>query len=174
MEAARLVFENVEAAYKDGSNHRARENMLHAAHKAGLAFSKSYVGYIHAVAHSLGGFYGTPHGLANAVIMPYVLEAYGKTVHKKLYKMALASGICTEQDDRTKGAELFIQAIKDLNARMNIPDKIAGIKEADIPLLSGHAEKEANPLYPVPKLMTRTELAAFYYQIADWNTGRTK
>ena len=67
--------------------------MLHAAHKAGLAFSKSYVGYIHAVAHSLGGFYGTPHGLANAVIMPYVLEAYGKTVHKKLYKMALACGI---------------------------------------------------------------------------------
>ena len=169
LEAARLVFENVEAAYKDGSNHRARENMLHAAHKAGLAFSKSYVGYIHAVAHSLGGFYGTPHGLANAVIMPYVLEAYGKTVHKKLYKMALASGICTERDGCKKGAELFIQAIKDLNARMNIPDKIAGIKEADIPLLSRHAEKEANPLYPVPKLMTRSELAAFYYQIAGGN-----
>ena len=83
--------------------------------------------------------------------------------------MALSSVICTEQDGCKKGAELFIQAIKDLNARMNIPDKIAGIKEADIPLLSRHAEKEANPLYPVPKLMTRTELAAFYYQIAGGN-----
>ncbi|WP_428770420.1 iron-containing alcohol dehydrogenase [Treponema sp. HNW] len=174
LEAAKLVFENIEAAYKDGSNHRARENMLHAAHKAGLAFSKSYVGYIHAVAHSLGGFYGTPHGLANAVIMPYVLEAYGKSVHKKLYQMALATGICSKNDDCKKGAELFIQAVKDLNARINIPDKIAGIKKADIPFLAALAEKEANPLYPVPKLMTRTELAAFYYQIADWNSGREK
>lgn len=78
MEAAKLIFENVESAYTDGRNHDARENMLHAAYKAGVAFSKSYVGYIHAVAHSLGGQYGTPHGFANAVIMPYVLEAYGK------------------------------------------------------------------------------------------------
>lgn len=73
----RLVFENVEKTYADGHDHTARENMLLAAYKAGIAFSKSYVGYIHAVAHSLGGRYGTPHGLANAVIMPYVLDEYG-------------------------------------------------------------------------------------------------
>ena len=77
MKKNRLVFENVEKAYADGHDHTARENMLLAAYKAGIAFSKSYVGYIHAVAHSLGGRYGTPHGLANAVIMPYVLDEYG-------------------------------------------------------------------------------------------------
>ncbi len=76
IEATQLVFENVEKAYANGYDPAARERMLHAAYKAGVAFSKSYVGYIHAVAHSLGGRYGTPHGLANAVIMPYVLEEY--------------------------------------------------------------------------------------------------
>lgn len=83
LEATRLVFENVEKAYLDGKDHIARENMLRAAYMAGIAFSKSYVGYIHALAHSLGGRYGTPHGLANAVIMPYVLEGYGACVCKK-------------------------------------------------------------------------------------------
>lgn len=79
LQAVKLVFDNIELAYADSHDHQARENMLHGAYKAGVAFSKSYVGYIHAVAHSLGGQYGTPHGLANAVIMPYVLEAYGKS-----------------------------------------------------------------------------------------------
>ncbi|MEE1356584.1 MAG: iron-containing alcohol dehydrogenase, partial [Clostridia bacterium] len=92
LEAVKLVFENVEAAYTNGNDHTARENMLHAAYKAGIAFSKSYVGYIHAVAHSLGGRYGTPHGLANAVIMPYVLDAYGESAHKKLRKLGIAAG----------------------------------------------------------------------------------
>ena len=83
LDAVKLVFENIETAYQDGQNRTARGNMLQAAYKAGAAFSQSYVGYIHAVAHSLGGQYGTPHGLANAVIMPYVLKAYGKTAWKK-------------------------------------------------------------------------------------------
>ena len=71
-----------ESVYQDCKNRIVRENMLHAAYKAGVAFSKSYAGYIHAAAHSLGGQYRTPHGFANAVIMPYVLEAYGETVYK--------------------------------------------------------------------------------------------
>ena len=99
-EAVKLVFENIETAYHDGQNRSARVNMLAAAYKAGVAFSKSYVGYIHAVAHSLGGQYGTPHGLANAVIMPYVLKAYGETVYKKLHKLGIAaigSGILVER-----------------------------------------------------------------------------
>ncbi|MBR5237069.1 MAG: iron-containing alcohol dehydrogenase [Clostridia bacterium] len=163
-EATKLVLENVYTAYSDGKNHTARENMLHAAYKAGIAFSKSYVGYIHALAHSLGGLYGTPHGLANTVIMPYVLKAYGKSVYKKLYKLALYACICNENDSYKTGAEKLIDAIRKLNADMGIPEKIAGIKKEDIPYLSKRAEKEANPLYPVPKLMTRKELESFYYQ----------
>lgn len=164
LEATGLVFENVYDAYTDGHNHRARENMLHAAYKAGIAFSKSYVGYIHAVAHSLGGRYGTPHGLANAVIMPYVLEAYGVSAHKKLHALGVAAGVCFPQDSHRDGAEKFIRAIRELNAKMNIPETISGIAEEDIPEMARYAEREANPLYPVPKLMTQTELERFYYR----------
>lgn len=169
LETVKLVFQNVEAAYADGGNLTARENMLQAAYKAGVAFSKSYVGYIHAVAHSLGGQYGTPHGLANAVLMPYVLEAYGKSAHKKLFKLALAAGVCGENDTCEAGAKKFIDAVRQLNRKMGIPDKIAGIKAEDIEMMAGHAQREANPLYPVPRLMTKKELAAFYPRIADWS-----
>lgn len=169
LEATRLVFENVEEAYKDGNNHTARENMLHAAYKAGIAFSKSYVGYIHAVAHSLGGKYGTPHGLANAVVMPYVLESYGKSVYKKLHRLGIAAGVATEEDAPMTGAIKFINAVKALNAGMNIPEKLPGIQKEDIPSLAKHAAKEANPLYPVPKLMNTRQLEQFYYMVADWS-----
>ncbi len=169
LQATKLIFDNIETAYTDGHNHKARENMLHAAYKAGIAFSKSYVGYIHAIAHSLGGQYGIPHGLANAVIMPYVLEAYGESAYKKLHKLGIAAGVCSRSDTHKDGAEKFIKAIKELNAKMGIPDKIMGIKKEDIPVMAKHAEKEANPLYPVPKLMAQKELENFYYQIADWS-----
>lgn len=169
MEATKLVFENVEEAYKDGSNHTERENMLHAAYKAGIAFSKSYVGYIHAVAHSLGGKYGTPHGLANAVVMPYVLESYGKSVYKKLHRLGIAAGVATVEDAPMTGAIKFINAVKTLNASMNIPEKLPGIQKEDIPSLAKHAVREANPLYPVPKLMNVRQLEQFYYMVADWS-----
>ena len=167
LEAVQLVFENVESAYTDGSNYIAREKMLHAAYKAGIAFSMSYVGYIHAIAHSLGGQYGTPHGLANAVIMPYVLETYGESVYKKLHKLAIAAGIATETESDKEAAERFIQAVRDLNTKMEIPSKLPGIRKEDIPVMARHAEKEANPLYPVPMLMTQGELEALFDQIAE-------
>ena len=165
LETTKLVFENVEKAYLDGNDHNARKNMLLAAYKAGIAFSKSYVGYIHAVAHSLGGRYGTPHGLANAVIMPYVLEEYGSCVYKKLHRLGIAAGVCSESDSQREGAEKFIEAIKRMNANMGIPDKIRVIQKEDIPEMARHAEKEANPLYPVPKLMTKKDLERFYYKV---------
>lgn len=174
LEATKLVFENVEKAYADGHDHEARENMLHAAYKAGIAFSKSYVGYIHAVAHSLGGKYGTPHGLANAVLMPYVLEAYGKKIYKKLHRLGIAAGVATEADSPMTGAMKFINAVKELNANMHIPTKLSGIQKEDIPALAKHAAKEANPLYPVPVLMTKKELESFYYQVADWSESYDK
>ncbi len=165
LDATKLIFENIEKAYTDGTNYKARENMLHAAYKAGIAFSKSYVGYIHAIAHSLGGRYGTPHGLSNAVIMPYVLEEYGEIIYKKLHKLGIAAGVCSSADTHKEAAEKFITAIKELNSKLNIPTKIADIQKEDIPSLAKHAEKEANPLYPVPKLYTKEELENLYHRI---------
>ena len=169
LEATKLVFDNVEAAYRNGRDHAAREQMLLAAYKAGIAFSKSYVGYIHAVAHSLGGKYGTPHGLANAVILPYVLESYGECVYNKLHRLGIAAGVASASDTPADGAAKFIRAVRELNARMNIPQKLEGIRTEDIPALARHAAKEANPLYPVPKLMTAKELEQFYQMIGEYS-----
>lgn len=169
LEATSLVFANIERAWANGADHEARENMLHAAYKAGIAFSMSYVGYIHAIAHSLGGQYGTPHGLANAVVMPYVLEAYGTSAHKKLHELGVAAKVCRAEDSHAEGAARFIEAIRRLNDNMNIPRKLSGIEPADIEHLSHIAEREANPLYPVPKIMTAEELAKLYEQVADWS-----
>ncbi len=162
LDAVKLIFENIETAYENGTDKEARAAMLTAAYKAGIAFSKSYVGYVHAVAHSLGGRYGTPHGLANAVILPYVLEEYGAAVYKKLHRLAIAAGISNASESEKEGAEKFISAVRFFNERMNIPATLDGIKEEDIPEMARYAEKEANPLYPVPVLMTAQQLKIFY------------
>lgn len=169
LEAVKLVFENVEAAYHDGKNRAARKNMLRAAHIAGIAFSKSYVGYIHAVAHSLGGQYNIPHGLANSVLMPIVLDAYGPAVYEKLRKLAVAVGVAGEEETDEIAAKKFIAAIRQLNRNMHIPEKLTGIREEDIPSMAKHAHREANPLYPVPVLMDAKQLETFYYAVADWS-----
>lgn len=166
LEATRLVFANVERAYRNGKDYEARSNMLTAAYRAGIAFSRSYVGYVHAVAHSLGGQYNIPHGLANAVLLPYVLESYGSCIHRKLHDLAVAAGVASPQDEDAGAAAKFIRAIRQLNARMGIPETLEGIRPEDIPVMAAHAEKEANPLYPVPRLMTREELTFFYEQVA--------
>ena len=166
LEATRLVFANVERAYRNGKDYEARSNMLTAAYRAGIAFSRSYVGYVHAVAHSLGGQYNIPHGLANAVLLPYVLESYGSCIHRKLHDLAVAAGVASPQEEDAGAAAKFIRAIRQLNARMGIPEILEGIRPEDIPVMAAHAEKEANPLYPVPRLMTREELTFFYEQVA--------
>lgn len=166
LEATRLVFANVERAYRNGKDYEARSNMLTAAYRAGIAFSRSYVGYVHAVAHSLGGQYNVPHGLANAVLLPYVLERYGSCIHRKLHDLAVAAGVASPQEEDAGAAAKFIRAIRQLNARMGIPETLEGIRPEDIPVMAAHAEKEANPLYPVPRLMTRDELTFFYEQVA--------
>ena len=108
-EAVKLIFENLEAAYADGKNEVARRNMLRAAYIAGIAFSKSYVGYVHAVAHTLGGQYNVPHGLANAVLMPIVLDEFGESAYEKLHQLAIAGGISKEGDSIAESANKFIQ-----------------------------------------------------------------
>ncbi|MGN0513150.1 MAG: iron-containing alcohol dehydrogenase [Lachnospiraceae bacterium] len=165
--AVQLIFKYIRAAYNDGNDMTARKQMLYAAYLAGNAFTRSYVGYVHAVAHSLGGKYNTPHGLANSVLLPFVLEAYGETAYKPLHKLAVAVGISDKDEDEKDGALKFIEAIKQLKKDLNIGDTIKGICEEDIPELARYADKEANPLYPVPKLMDAKELEQFYYILME-------
>lgn len=163
LDAAKLVFENLYEAYSNGGNIEARANMQMASHNAGIAFTRAYVGNVHAVAHALGGFYGVPHGLANAVVLPYVLEYYGQSVYKPLAELWDATGQGGEDD--AQKSKLFISAVKTLNERMSIPDKISGIEEKDIPKLAEHAYKEANPVYPVPVIFSREDFAKIFSMI---------
>lgn len=163
--AVKLIFDNLDTAYRDGSNVEARKNMLKASFYAGCAFTKSYVGYVHAVAHSLGGAYNVPHGLANAVLLPFVLEAYGETIHKKLHRLAIEAGIADKDTPHDEAARKFIDAVQDMKKRFQIGDTIPEIQEEDIPKLAHYADKEANPLYPVPVLMNAKELEQFYYAL---------
>ena len=165
--AVKLIFENIDKAYTNGSDIDARRNMLHASFYAGCAFTKSYVGYVHAVAHSLGGEYNVPHGLANAILLPFVLEAYGPCIHKKLHHLAVAAGISAKDTPYDAAAGEFIEAIKAMKKRFDIGDTVKEIQEVDIPKLSHYADKEANPLYPVPVLMDAEELEQFYVTLMD-------
>ncbi len=165
--ATKLIFENIERAYAVGTDLEARENMLTAAFLGGLSFSKSYVGYGHAVAHSLGGKYNIPHGLANAVILPHLLEIYGSSVHKKLKSLAVATGIADKDTPEDEASRIFIEKVKTLNKNMEIPEKLSGINKEDVPHLAKYADKEANPLYPVPTLMNAKELEKIYYTVSE-------
>ncbi len=167
LDAVRLIFENLPKVYADGSDIQARKMMLVASYKAGVAFSKSYVGYVHAVAHSLGGQYNVPHGLANAVLLPIVLEKYGPCAYDKLYDLAIAAGVAEYTDSQEAAAQKFIRSIREMNKQMDIPVNIPQIQSADIPLMARHAAMEANPLYPVPKIMDRYELEYFYERVSS-------
>ena len=166
IEAIQLIFDNLQTAYKNGNDKTARRNMLRASYLAGTAFTKSYVGYVHAVAHSLGGCYGIPHGLANSVLLPIVLKAYGTAAHKKLARLARITGISDSKLDAV-AAEEFINHIRNMNISMNIPETLDGIRNEDIPKLACYADKEANPLYPVPALWGPEKLEQMYHLVQE-------
>ena len=156
-DAVKLIHANLEKAYNNGKDIEARENMLIASFYAGNAFTRAFVGYVHAIAHNLGGMYNTPHGLANAVILPYVLEWFGSSVYKPLAKLADLIGISNEKMTAKEKALAYIAEIRRMNKAMNIPEKFDFIKEEDIPILVKRALKEGNPGYPVPKIMNAKE-----------------
>ena len=164
-EAATRIVRSLYTAYENGGDMQARADMLRAAYCAGVSFTRSYVGYVHGVAHSLGGQYGVPHGLANAVILPYFLDAYGAACHQKLGRLARVAHVAPESASDREAAEAFIRWIREMNARMGIPEKIPQIRTADIPEMARHAARESNPLYPVPVLMDERQLAQMYVQL---------
>ena len=165
-QAVQLIHDNLLEAYEHGDDMRARRNMLSAAYKAGVAFTRSYVGYVHAIAHSLGGRYGIPHGLANAIILPHMLRAYGDAAAPKLADLARMAGIAPATAQDSLAAEAFIDWVDRMNAALDIPKYVAGIRHSDIPQMAAHADAEANPLYPVPLLMDRLKLERMYEVVA--------
>ena len=165
LEATRLIVNSIKTCYTTPHDAQARKNMLFASHYAGIAFTKAYVGYVHAIAHTLGGKYGLGHGEANAIILPVMLEAYGSKIYKKLAVLSRYSALANNNDSDEIASKCFIKWIKDTNKEMGIETYISQIKEEDIDEMLKIALKEANPLYPVPVLMGEKEIKNIYLTI---------
>lgn len=167
-EAVRLIYDNLQGACADGENILYRKNMQTAAFYAGRAFTRGCVGYVHAIGHAVGGLYGVPHGRAMAVLLPHVLRAYGKSAEKKLSQLAAVCGMKFSGSDTEHDRALaFIQWIENMNRQLAIPDKFDCIKEEDIDIIAKWAAAEANPLYPVPKVLNKKHLAGIVRKTID-------
>ena len=154
-EAVKLIYDNILAAYEDGGDLEARQNMQRGAFYAGRAFTRGCVGYVHAIGHTLGSLYGVAHGLAMAVLLPHVMRAYGAVVHKHLAELADVCGIGGAND--AEKAEAFLRWIEETNAQMGLPNKFEMVREQDIDQMITWAQREANPLYPVPVVWSRAD-----------------
>ena len=155
LSAVGLIFDNLRVAYSDGKNLDAREKMALAATYAGFAFTRANVGYVHAIAHQFGGKYHTPHGLANAIMLPLVLKYSLPAITDRLALLAVRAklGKASEPDDVL--AQKFLDAVDQLNRDLGIPTFLAALKESDIPQLAEAACREAKTGYPVPRYMTQ-------------------
>jgi alcohol dehydrogenase class IV len=152
--ATGLVFGNLRGACRNGRNLETRERMSLAATYAGLAFTRANVGYVHAIAHQLGGTYHTPHGLANAILLPHVLRFLAPAVAKRLARLAVAAKVGTADEKPAVLAKRFIDAVESLARDIGIPAQLDALREADIPQLAAAACWEADTNYPVPRYMS--------------------
>jgi alcohol dehydrogenase len=155
LSAVGLIFENLRTAYTNGTHLEAREKMSLASTYAGFAFTRANVGYVHAIAHQFGGLYHTPHGLANAIMLPLVLKYSHPAIVDRLALLAVAAKIGTEDEDKDTLAQKFLDAVDQLNADLGIPTFLAALKESDIPALAKAACWEAHTGYPVPRYMSQ-------------------
>ncbi|MDG2045778.1 MAG: iron-containing alcohol dehydrogenase [Halioglobus sp.] len=163
--AVKLVFDNLGAAYHDGKNLDARNGMAMGAYYAGLAINQVNVGNVHAIAHQLGGKYGIPHGLANALVLPHVLEFCRQEAQQSLAELGLLVGVGSEGEDPAALARKFINAVRDLRTEVGIPEQMDVIKPADFEVITQQAIQEG-ATYPVPRLLDRNSVMQILTTIA--------
>jgi len=165
LSAVGLIFENLRTAYRDGKNLQAREKMSLASTYAGIAFTRANVGYVHAIAHQFGGKYHTPHGLANAIVLPHVLKYSAPAVIDRLAQLAVRARLGDEGEDEDTLAQKFLDGVDQLNRDLGIPLVLEALKESDIPALAKAACHEAHTGYPVPRYMTQAQCEQLIAQL---------
>ncbi|WP_017688895.1 iron-containing alcohol dehydrogenase [Paenibacillus sp. PAMC 26794] len=152
--AVELIFEYLPRAVRDGSDLEAREHMTYACFLGGIAFNNAGLGYVHAMAHQLGGVYDLPHGVCNAMLLPYVEELNAKHVPGKFRHIAKAIGMDVKGRRDEECSDYVIEAIRQLSKEVGIPEKLSelGVKDPDVELLADNAMKDAcapgNPYQP--------------------------
>jgi len=153
-DAVKRIFNYLPSAYKDGNDLDARREMSIASFNAGVAFTRTSIGYVHAIAHQLGGYYHIPHGLANAVILPYIMEFSFNESISSYAELAVCAGIASSTDTQLEAANKLLDGVKSLNSQLNIQSSFKELKVEDISVLAKRAVKEAYLEYPVPRQMT--------------------
>ena len=163
--AVKLIYHNLYRVYQDGSDLEGRQNMQKAAFYAGRAFTRGCVGYVHAIGHTLGGLYGTPHGLAMAILLPHVMRAYGSAAYDRSAELCDVCEIQSVDESNKAKAEAFIKWMEDMKVKMNIPVYPKELKAEDADQIVEWAYKEANPLYPTPVIWTKSDFKSFIYTL---------
>jgi len=158
--ATASIVRSLPVAYADGQDLEAREQMAIASSLAGLAFTRAGVGYVHAFAHQLGALYHVPHGLANAIVMPYVLDFSKATCAPRLADLARSAGLGAPGASEAELADAFIAHVRAMNQAMRIPDKIQELRREDYGTIIAHAFHEAHGTYAVPRYMVRGDAVA--------------
>ena len=172
--AVAMIYQNLSVAYRDGKDLAAREAMALASSYAGLAFTRAGVGNVHAIAHQLGGHYHTPHGLANAIMLPHVLRFESPAVIPKLAALALTAKLGEPGAPQDELARRFIDSIDALNAALGIPQHLDALRESDISALAEAACHEADFNYPVPRVMSRQDCEQLLRQVLAPQPGAAR
>lgn len=159
IQAVNSIFAKLPIAYTDGQNLEAREAMALASYQGGLAFTRTYVGYVHAIAHQLGAIYHVPHGLANAIVLPAVLAWCRPRIDRKLAELARAADISDSPDD-AQAATAFMNKLTGLLEVLEIPTTVAAMKSSDIDEIAQRAIDEAFGQYPVPMQLDHAQCRA--------------
>lgn len=164
--AVKLVFQHLVNAYTDGNNLEAREGMALAAYYGGMAINQVFVGSVHAIAHQIGGKYGIPHGLANALLLPHVLEYCREEAQTPLAELALVIGAGESGESEAQLAHKFIAAVRELRTQVGIPDRSDLIRREDHEALAAAAVAECMD-YPVPRLLDEASTLSMLSQVTD-------
>lgn len=157
LDASRVIIDSLVDTTRDGDNLRLRARMQKAAFAAGQAFNRGSVGYVHSFAHAIGALYDLPHGYLCAIILPYILEFSKPEATEKLAELAYNAELGGADLTDDELAEALIMKIRAMNAAMGIPEHIAELQLEDISLLTERILAEANPFYPVPRIMDHDE-----------------
>jgi alcohol dehydrogenase class IV len=165
LSAVGMIYENLPVAFRNGSDLAAREKMALASTYAGFAFTRANVGNVHAIAHQLGGRYHTPHGLANAIMLPHVLRFSSTSTVGKLATLAIRAKVGQEGEAEATLARKFLDSIEAMNDRLKIPRQLDELREADIPELAKAACWEADTNYPVPRAMSQRDCEELLRQV---------
>lgn len=155
--ATRLILGNLEQSYRDGSDLAAREAMLLGSYLAGMAFTRAGVGYVHAISHQLGALYHLPHGLANAIVLPTVLDFSRPDCNRRLAQLARLAGLPGEGQSDDALAVAFAAKVRQLNAVLSIPRTVEALRKEDFERIVDNAFAEAHGTYGLPRYLGRSE-----------------